>query len=81
MNPSAVGAHRIFARASLRCVPGSQTPSSWEQLRASLRRKEMFFCALRSQGCTLSRALLRVNDGEQRARSRRVVYAIVEGTP
>jgi hypothetical protein len=52
----------------------------------SLRRKELLFvpftadfaapCSLRSQGFTLIRALLRVNDGEQRARSRHVVEAI-----
>jgi hypothetical protein len=35
----------IFLRAPLHCVPASQnqTPACWEQLRASLRRKEKFF--------------------------------------
>lgn len=36
----------FFARASLRCVPASQNRAFWEQLRASLRRKEGFFSAV-----------------------------------
>jgi hypothetical protein len=38
----------IFLRASLHCVPESQPRAIWEQLRASLRRKELsFFAVLR----------------------------------
>jgi hypothetical protein len=33
----------FFARASLHFVPESQNRAFWEQLRASLRRKEMSF--------------------------------------
>jgi len=32
-----------FLRAPLHCVPASQNRAYWEQLRASLRRKERFW--------------------------------------
>jgi hypothetical protein len=35
------GDGRFFVRAPLRCVPASQNRACWEQLRASLRRKEL----------------------------------------
>lgn len=38
--------HRIFIRAPLRCARASQKPGLPEQLRASLRCKELFFAAL-----------------------------------
>jgi len=44
LDMNALASEILFSRASLHCVPASQnqTPACWEQLRASLRRKELF---------------------------------------